>query len=150
MKNRTFLFALIGIIIVTEIITLFANYNFSQIALFFSYFAKNSFTGLIYLILLNIVVFVMSFAIFSSLDGWVNNKGVYSKINFSENPQILLICIVTTLSFNILGYINYFILNTSIINSIVGNLWLGFLLLALTYLMFSILILVKKPYENRI
>ncbi|MGB9837968.1 hypothetical protein [Methanothermobacter sp.] len=98
-----------------------------------------------WIILLDIFVVGMTLGLIEAIYGWMKGKGTYVHINIRKSPEKLLISVLVTVGFNFLGLLISLTSKAPLEESIFTTTMIGFMVVALMCLLYSIMIIRQAP-----
>ena len=144
-KNKLFIFTLLIILAIVAAIALTGQ----GIVSFIFYFVQgNASYQMVYLLILDVILFISAAGLMRSIFGFSESKGTYGHINIMKNWKNFVFAILLILGFNLLGFVQSIEFNIAYFESILSVTFIGFIITILVSLVFTILLVTKKPEDN--
>jgi|GEM_PF-4699053 hypothetical protein len=143
-KNKAFIFTSLLILVIVAAIALTGQ---GIVSFIFYFVQENASYQLVYLVILDVVLFISAAGLMRSIFGFLEGKGSYSHVNIMKNWKNLVFAILIILGFNLLGFVQAIEFNIAHFESILSVTFIGFIITILVSLVFTILLVIKKPEE---
>lgn len=147
MKNKYFVISVVLVFLITVLILVTGSLPLFS----FSYFLKNSMMlSIAFLVILDALTIYTVIQLMEITSKWIKRKESFNDTNIKISSQILLISILITLGFNIMGIIYFFVSRIYLDELIIAITFNGFVLFYMIYLIFRILLHLHKhkAYPN--
>ena len=147
MKNKLVVISLLAALLMTAVISLTGYLEDIALVPFLYAVREGIISPIIYLIVLDIVGVVGILSSMEAIAGWMKGKGTYAHFSIRKSPKNLLIGIVVTLGFNLLGVAHSIIFKAPLDESVFMSTILGLMIVALIILLFTIMMVGQRPAE---